>query len=237
MALPELRHVFFAGEPLAGELIERWRKLLPGRAEIVNLYGPTETTLAKCAYKIPSQSDVRPGIQPIGCAIPGAQALVLRKTGVQRCGVGELGEIVLRTPFRTLGLADARQQIFVPNPYCDDAADLLYRTGDLGRVDEDGVLEIHGRVDQQVKVNGIRIEPQEVAAALERHPRVRAAAVIPVSDRGAIELAAFVVANGELSAFELRDHAGLHLMAAMVPARFCFVDRLPFTLNGKLDIP
>ena len=162
--LHDLRWLFVAGEPLTEALICKWRRFFPEHGQMVNLYGPTETTLAKCFYPIPRQ--VSPGIQPVGYPLPETQALILGQDG-RLCGIGERGEIVLRTPFRTRGyinLPEETQRRFRKNPFRNDDTDLLYFTGDLGRYRPDGLLEISGRIDDQVKIRGVRIEPAEVMA-------------------------------------------------------------------------
>ena len=156
--LPALRLLFFAGEPLSDALIRRSHTTFPGRYEIVNLYGPTETTLVKC-FHVVSESPL-PGIQPVGRPLPETQAWVLNESS-QLCGLGEIGEIVLRTPFRTLGYANSREETdrrFRKNPFRQDDQDLVYFTGDLGRYRTDGSLDILGRRDHQVKIRGVRIE-------------------------------------------------------------------------------
>jgi amino acid adenylation domain-containing protein len=114
-----LRWLFMAGEPLSHTLVEAWRAVFPG--EVINLYGPTETTLAKSWYAIPAGAALEPGIQPIGRPLPQTQLLVLGEND-RLCGVGEPGEIVIRTPFASLGYLDAEQTRarFVPNPFRDD---------------------------------------------------------------------------------------------------------------------
>jgi amino acid adenylation domain-containing protein/non-ribosomal peptide synthase protein (TIGR01720 family) len=186
-----IRLVFMAGEPLTDALVRRWREVFDG-GRIINLYGPTETTLAKCFFVVPDPP--LPGVQPVGRTLPQTQALVLRADGRQ-CGIGEPGEIVLRTPFRTMGyLAQRDKATFLPNPFRHDPSDLLYRTGDGGRYRPDGLLEILGRLDDQVKIRGVRIEPSEVAAVLDRHQAVRTSTVLAhQDDRGQYFLAAYVV--------------------------------------------
>jgi acyl-coenzyme A synthetase/AMP-(fatty) acid ligase/acyl carrier protein len=236
VTLPELRITFFAGEPLTGALVRRWRAVCP-RSEIVNLYGPTETTLVKCWYRVPA--DAPPGGQPLGQSLPQSQALIM--AGHRLCGIHEPGEIVIRTPFRTLGYINASEETarhFFRNPFREDAGDLLYRTGDLGCVRADGLLEILGRLDDQVKIRGVRIEPNEVAAWLAGNPQVRACAVVPqLNERNEARLVAFVVpvARGAMDASTLRAFLGRKLPAAMVPAAFVEIDLLPFTANGKID--
>jgi amino acid adenylation domain-containing protein len=232
---PAIRWVFFAGEPLTDGLVRHWRAVFPG-SRIVNLYGPTETTLAKCFFEVPD--DPLPGVQPVGHPLPQTQSLVMRDD--QLCGIGEPGEIFLRTPFRTLGYLrpEANQGRFVRNPYRDDPADLVYRTGDRGRYRPDGTLEILGRIDDQVKIRGVRVEPSEVAAVLERHPAVQAAAVIAAKEEeGEAFLAAYVVpADGtRVETDTLRAHLAARLPSAFVPGSFVFLDRLPLLPNGKID--
>jgi acyl carrier protein len=238
VSLPVLRQVFFAGEPLSEALVHRWRAVFGDKAQIVNLYGPTETTLIKCYYLVPPKP--RFGVQPVGRPIPQTQVLVLTDDD-RLCGISEPGEIVLRTPFRTLGYinaAEENQRCFLRNPYRDDDNDLQYRTGDGGRYLPDGTLEILGRLDDQVKIRGVRVEPDEVTATLAQHPEVRACAVIAREDKpGEFYLAAYTVASGNqrLSALELRDYLAQRLPPALVPSAFVFLTELPLTPNGKLD--
>jgi hypothetical protein len=156
------------------------------------------------------------------------------------CGVNELGEIVLRTPYRTRGYlnaADAQERQFLANPFGSDPDDVVYRTGDLGRYRPDGNLTVLARLDQQVKIRGVRIEPDEVTAVLSRHPEVGACAVIARKDQGdEAALVAYVVSDRDrIDAPELRLFLAERLPAAQIPSAFVFLDRLPLTPNGKLD--
>ncbi|MDZ4344076.1 MAG: non-ribosomal peptide synthetase, partial [Candidatus Binatia bacterium] len=238
ISLPSLRWVFFVGEPLSDALVRQWRAAFHNAAEIVNLYGPTETTLVKCFYRVPA--DIGPGVQPVGWPIPDTQALVLAGNH-QLCGINEPGEIVLRTPFRSLGYVNApeeNQKRFVTNPFRDDPQDLIYFTGDAGCYRPDGSLEILGRLDDQVKIRGVRIEPAEVTATLARHPLVESCVVVgKKNERDETYLAAYAVASGEekSTTTELRSYLLQQLPAAMVPSVFVFLDSLPLTPNGKID--
>ncbi len=237
-SLPDMRWVFFVGEPLTDALVRQWRSTFQSAAEIVNLYGPTETTLVKCFYRVPT--DMRSGVQPVGSPITETQALVLAHDN-QLCGVNEPGEIVLRTPFRSLGYLNAQeesQKRFVKNPFCDDAEDLIYFTGDAGRYRPDGALEILGRLDDQVKIRGVRVEPAEVTAILCQHPLVASGIVIgKENERAETCLVAYVVASeqGPTTASQLRSYLLERLPTAMVPSAFVFLGSLPLTPNGKLD--
>ncbi|MDZ7967791.1 MAG: amino acid adenylation domain-containing protein [Nostoc sp. DedSLP03] len=232
-SLHNLRCLFLAGEPLKETLVLQWRDAFPQPGEIVNLYGPTETTLAKCYYQVPSKPT--PGVQPVGRTLPETQALVLSANG-QLCGIGESGEIVLRTPFRSLGYINALEEMrsrFVKNHFRNDDQDLLYYTGDRGRYLPDGSLEILGRQDYQVKIRGIRIELGEIETVLAQHPFVHQTVVIAHEER----LVAYIIPNQDSTPTisEIRSFLSTKLPQYMMPSSFVFLDSLPLTPNGKVD--
>ncbi|MCB0165298.1 MAG: amino acid adenylation domain-containing protein [Anaerolineae bacterium] len=235
--LSTLRWAFFAGEPLTETLVQQWRTAFPRSGEIVNLYGPTETTMAKCYYHVPKPA--LPGTQPVGRPLPETQLFVMKNGRL--CGISEPGEIIVRTPFRTLGYFNAAQTGFAPNPFHQDAADQIYHSGDLGRyrLDRTGqvVLEILGRLDDQIKIRGVRIEPAEIKTVLDRHAAVKSSAVSVQKTEQNLELIAYIVPNQAqpLDANELRRYLAQWLPGAMIPSRFIFLSTLPLTANGKLD--
>jgi amino acid adenylation domain-containing protein len=238
VSLAKLRRIFFAGEPLTSALIERWRKAFPLSGNIVNLYGPTETTLAKCYYQVPSEPV--DGIQPLGRPLPQTQAFVLTQDR-ELCGIGEPGEIALRTPFRSLGyinIPEENARRFVVNPFTGIPDDKLYLTGDRGIYRADGLLEFLGRLDDQVKIRGVRVEPVEIANILRACPDIASCAVMARDDgpEGLILVAYVVLAEGvEQNAGRLQEFLRQRLPAPMVPAAFVFLDSLPLTSNQKLD--
>jgi amino acid adenylation domain-containing protein len=233
-----LRYLFFAGEPLTSNLVQKWRSAFPD-TEVVNLYGPTETTLAKCFYRVKADA-LRHGVQPLGNPMPQTQALVLGRDN-QLCGIGESGEIVLRTPFRSLGYLNnekENQKHFRKNPFSADETDYLYFTGDRGRYLPDGMLEYLGRVDDQIKIRGVRVEPNEIAVTIAEHPMVHSCFVMKrENEQGQPYLAAYVVVKeqNELTVPELRTHIQQRLPAVMVPEAYVFLDTLPVTPRGKID--
>ncbi len=237
-SLPDLRWLFLSGELLTDGLVKQWRQRCGTDARIVNLYGPTETTMIRCSYVVPDE--VEPGVQPIGTPIDATQALVMSAEG-RLCGVNEPGEIVLRTPFRCLGylnLADETRARFRRNPFRDDAADLLYYTGDRGRLRADGLLAISGRLDDQVKIRGVRVEPGEVTAVLASHEAVHSCIVVARSSiAGDRELVGYVVtaAGCMLDSQQARDYLRGRLPSALVPGAYVFLDALPLLPNGKVD--
>lgn len=241
-----LEKVFFAGEPLMDSLVKQWRKVFGDHVEIVNLYGPTETTLAKCFKRVNERPD--PGVQPIGAPIPNTQVFILNRKR-QQCGLNEAGEIAIRTPFRTLGYInnpEALKDSFIVNPLRDksfDKNDIFYLTGDRGLYRTDGVIEIHGRLDQQIKIRGIRIEPGEIESVINQYDRVRENSVMaPVDKTGSKFLVAYVVPKEEVSSDnessfiqKIRAYLRECLPENLVPSAFVLLKELPLNPNGKID--
>lgn len=237
---PALRYVLLAGEPLLPSDVRRWTEVFGDRIRLVNLYGPTETTMVKLFYIVKPEDAARRSV-PVGRAMPGARALVIDENG-RPAALGAVGEIYLRTEFCTLGYyndPELTAQVFVPNPSGRDPSDLVYRTGDLGRMLDDGNIEFLGRKDQQVKIRGVRVELGEIESALLATGLVSEAAAVSRSDRlGNAYLCAYVVLKqegkeGDLEA--LRRAVAASLPSYLVPSTFVKVDRMPRTSTGKID--
>jgi amino acid adenylation domain-containing protein len=232
-----LRYTFFAGEALPGVLARSWLQVCPPKSRIVNLYGPTETTLAKSYYLLPRHSS--DATQPIGIPQPGVQLLIINRDN-QLCGIGEPGEIVIRTPYSSLGYLNPTPEDterFQINWFTQQPEDILYRTGDQGRYLPDGNISILGRLDHQIKIHGVRVELQEIESLLSRHPGVSNCAVVPYHRTAeAMELAAYIVSKQEpLDSNELRRHLALWLPITMLPSAFVSLPSLPLLPNGKID--
>jgi len=239
VSVGKLRRVFFSGEPLTAQLIHQWREAFPEAEEIINLYGPTETTMVKFYYRVPAAQPL-PAVQPVGYPQPSTQGLILGENN-QLCGIAEPGQIVIRTPFRTLGYInapEANHRQFVKNPNRDDKKDLLYYTGDRGRYRPDGSIEILGRIDHQVKIGGVRIEPGEIEAVLNQYPAVGQSLILAQEiTPGNKCLVAYIVLNREQACTnnELRDFLQQRLPNLMIPSAFVMLDAFPRTPNGKVD--
>lgn len=235
---PTLRVSLFAGEPLRGALSADWRRKVAPGSDVINLYGPTETTLAKCYYRVPH--DPSPGIQPIGRPLPETEVFIF-KGDQMLCGIGEVGEIHIQTPYRSLGYfgqPELTSERFVSNRHSRTGA-ILYRTGDLGRYRWDGEIEILGRVDRQLKIRGMRVEPDEIESALvSLDPFIANAAVIfdePTPGNGKL-LAYVAFANGEIrETSSIRAALRRILPDYMIPAHILCLPSLPLTANGKID--
>lgn len=232
-----LQYVLLAGEPLYGSDVERWRGLIPQGAELVNLYGPSETTLAKVFNRLAGQTLAPNAIVPIGQPISNTAILILKDGRL--CNVGEIGEICIKTPFRSKGYyndPELTQQHFVQNPLTPEEEDIIYKTGDLGRYQQDRCVEILGRLDRQVKVNGIRIELGEVEEVVLAHPQVSQAHVIghPMANRETMLVCYYTSSDG-LTEADLRDSLVEDLPTFMIPGLFVLMDAFPMNLNGKID--
>jgi len=237
--LRSLKYILLAGEVLHVSDVKRWTEVVGDRIRLVNLYGSTETTMVKFFHMV-EESDLSRGFIPIGKPMKGAKALVLDDQQ-NVCPPDVIGEIYIRTPFRTLGYyknPEATKEVFVKNPFNDDPNDIIYRTRDLGLLLNDGNFRFLGRSDNQVKVRGIRVELGEIENHLLNHPLVTGAVVLAREDTaGDVRLVAYIVAKQEPgpSSNELRGHLKQKLPDCMVPSAFVMLDALPLTPNGKVD--
>jgi len=236
--LAEVRHLLAGGDVLSPHHVVRALAALPPDGRLTNGYGPTETTTFALTH------DLRPGnllggSVPLGRPIQGTTCDVLDSTGRPTpIGVpGELwigGQGVARGYRGDPELSAERFQVDPSRP-----AGRRYRSGDRVRYRPDGTLEFLGRLDRQLKVRGVRVEPAEVEQALRAHPALADAAVIAHERApGDLALAAYVVpARGSITPgpAALRQYAVEHLPAAMVPLAWVVLPQLPLTANGKLD--
>lgn len=234
--LPGLRMLALAGEPLYGADVAAWRAVAGDAAQMVNLYGPSETTLAKAFHRI--GHDVAPhAIVPLGQPISNTALLILRNGRL--CEIGEIGELHIHTPFASNGYfrnPELTASAFVPNPLAPDGAVKVYRTGDLARYLPDRSIEFVGRADRQVKVNGVRIELPEIEAAMRAHPGITesAAHTFRLAD-GENVLVGYYTANTVLDAPAVRAQMQEALPDSMLPAYLVQLPEFPRNLNGKID--
>jgi hypothetical protein len=232
-----LKWAVMAGEPLFPSDVKRWMDVFGARVRLFNIYGTTEASILKLFYEVKPEDVERPLI-PVGKPIRGAAVMLLDQHG-QPCGVGDVGEVYIRTPYRAHGYynePERTKEVFVRNPFNDDPADLLQRTGDFGRLLGDGNLELLGRRDQQVKVRGVRVELGEIENLLRGHEGVADVAVVDRDDAdGNKFLVAYVTMSNGTRAEELRPYLAERLPEAMLPSAFVELEQLPRTLNGKID--
>lgn len=232
--LDELRYLFWGGEALGSTLYGQIRQVAPNACS-VNFYGTTETPQAMAFHPIDPAADNSK--IPLGKGIEGAQLLVVNEAN-QLAGEGQVGEILIRSPYLSMGYwGDTTQthQRYVINPFTQAESDICYRTGDLGSYRADGSVTFLGRGDSQVKIRGHRIELAEIEGALARHPQVKQCVVLADTEGPSTKLVAYCVASAAVATLALREHAASQLPDYMVPALFVLVDAIPITPNGKVD--
>ncbi|MEU3822374.1 amino acid adenylation domain-containing protein [Streptomyces sp. NPDC030392] len=195
-ALASLRLLILGGEAVRPEPLAAWRARVP-HVRVCNAYGPTETTVTATTYDVLPGADDPRGTVPIGGPLGARRAYVVDERG-EAVAAGETGELLIGGPELArgyLGRPGLTAERFVPDPF-GGTGGRLYRTGDLVRRRPDGRLEFVGRVDDQVKVRGFRVELGEVEAVLRECPGVAAAAVAARPDAsGSLSLAGYVVAG------------------------------------------
>ncbi len=229
-SLPAVRLIALAGDRMLYADAFALRRLA-ARSRIVNFYGATETPQAQAYHEIDFGTD--PAVLeshpvPVGRGIDGAELLVLDRAG-NPAGVGELGEVLIRSRHLSQGYLD-------PRLTAQRFGDLFFRTGDLGRFGPDGTVTLAGRADDQVKIRGYRVELGEVEARLLEHPDVRTACVTAVVHGGELQPQAYVVpTRAGVRAAALLDHLRRHLPEYAVPADVVLLASLPLTANGKVD--
>lgn len=227
-----LRILLVGGDALSPRHIQAVRKKCTS-LNIVNGYGPTENTTFSTCFLI--NHDYEKNI-PIGSPISNSTAYILDENcNIMPIGMpGELcvgGDGVARG---YLNRPELTAEKFIQNPF--DTTDKLYRTGDLAMWLEDGNIEFLGRIDQQVKIRGFRVELQEIENHLLKHNDIKDIVIVAKLDKNNNKyLCAYFVANRELSVPELREHISNSLPEYMVPSYFVQLQKLPITLNGKVD--
>ena len=235
--LPRLRRFLFCGETLAPEVASQLLDRFPA-AEVWNTYGPTEATVATTSIQITRAILDRYSPLPIGYPMLGGRVVVMDEQR-RELPAGERGEIVISGPNVSPG--------YLNRPELNETAffhldgQRAYRTGDWGRY-RDGMLFFEGRIDNQIKLHGHRIEPADVEANLRALAGVRDAVVLPVLRQGAVDsLAAFVILNEQPPrsdfqlACELKAQMIERLPAYMIPRKFSFMESFPMNANGKAD--
>lgn len=235
--LSELRLLVLSGEPCTPGLLAKVHHALPGLQRVVNQYGPTEATLTTTV------ADLNPSLhqESVGIGVPMAGTTVkVLDPALRPVPVGVFGEVhiggagVSRGYRNRPGLTAA---VYLPDP-AGLPGRRMYRTGDMARWLADGTLEFRSRLDRQVKVRGVRVEPAEVEAVLADHPQVGSAAVEARPDGpNGWRLAGYAqrVPGDGVTEAELRRHLEAYLPYAMIPAELLVLDTLPLLGNGKVD--
>ncbi len=246
-----LKYVLLSGERVEPVYLVNWYNTFDQRIQLVNLWGPSETTMIKTFYFL-SKADLNKEIIPVGKPMKGSRVIVLNEN-MEVCKDRTVGELYIRTPHRTYGYYNDPQQNqerFIRNPFNDNPDDLVYKTGDLGRILPDDNIEVLGRIDRQVKIRGIRIEMEEIESVLLKHPSIKEAVVTKAEMTGDREfLYAYVTLkpdtatteteeiqwNEESLSIALRSYLSGQLPTYMIPSHFLILETMLRNLNGKVN--
>ena len=235
-----MRLVVVSSEAWRNEQYVAFRRLCGPETRLVNSYGLTEATIDSTWFEAEPDAQLPPErFVPIGRPLDNTRIYVLDKH-LEPTPIGLPGELCVGGEPVAVGYLNRPEltaERFPPDPYSDDPGAKLYRTGDLVRWLPEGGIEFLGRTDRQLKIRGFRTEPGEIEAVLERHPDVRATAVVDRKDpRGEVRLVAYVeAAAGGPEPAELRDMVSNEVPNYMVPSAYLTLAELPLTPNGKVD--
>ncbi|HLI05587.1 MAG TPA: amino acid adenylation domain-containing protein [Ktedonobacteraceae bacterium] len=237
-SLQGVTHVLTGGEALSVTHVRRALAALP-TTQFSNGYGPHESTTFACCYAIPRPLSETGRSIPIGRPIGNTRVYVLDRY-LTPVPIGVPGELYIGGAGVARGYMkrpDLTHERFIADPFSDEPGAHLYKTGDRVRYLPDGTIEFLGRLDQQVKLRGFRIEPGEIEVTLGLHPAVREA-LVRAQERGGKRLVAYVVPfqGQQVVTEELRRFLKDHLPEYMVPSDFVLLDALPMTPNGKVDV-
>jgi len=240
-ALPStLRLVIVGTEQVKSEKLALWQKLVNNSVRWINAYGPTEATIGATIYE-PVNRQENPELPniSIGRPIDNTQIYLLDKH-LNPTPIGVPGELYIGgigVARGYLNRPDLTAQKFISDPFSNQAQSRLYRTGDLARYLANGDIEYLGRVDNQVKVRGFRIELEEIEIALAQHPAVRETVVLAQETQaGDRQLIAYIASNKEqLTTKELRNFLKKQLPEYMIPSAFVLLETLPRMPSGKVD--
>lgn len=226
-----LKKVILGGEALLAKQLNIWRKAMPN-VQYINLYGPTEVTVDCTYYKIQKDFMDHEAI-PIGIACENKQVLLLDEK-LKAVQTGEVGEICVRGTGLAKGYyndTEKTKNAFIQNPLNPYYPDIIYRTGDLGRIGEDGMIYFETRKDGQIKHMGYRIEMGEIERALNSFEKIKSAVCIFKKEEDKI----VCVYEGDATDAEIVNHIKELVPKYMYPNKFLKLDLMPYNANGKVD--
>lgn len=233
--LDSLRYLIFGGEMLNPRKLAEWKQYHP-QVQIINMYGITETTV-HVTYKEIGDDEIASGISDIGLPIPTLGIYLLQ--GNQLCGVGMPGELCVYGAGLSSGYLNRNEltnEKFVSIPKLTD--EIIYRSGDLARIQENGNIEYLGRIDQQVKISGFRIELKEIENAILKQNQydIKECVVIDRIDNGGNRnLFAYLVYQDQVDFSLIKKEIKQILPSYMIPMYWTTIEKIPITKNGKLD--
>jgi non-ribosomal peptide synthetase component F len=228
----KVNKILFSGEVMPFKHLKEWHSHLP-QAMLVNLYGPTEIT-CNCTYFVLDENWQEREFLPIGKAFPNRNVFLLDENNNEVTDTESVGEICVAGTSVSLGYYNNKEQTekaFVQNPLNNEYREIIYKTGDMAKYDDDGNLCFRGRKDFQIKYMGHRIEIEEIEKAMESVGNIKRACC--VFDEAKSRLYGFYV--GDMDKKEFHHLLREKLPEFMVPSALRNIDEMPLTKNGKID--
>ncbi len=231
----DVRLVHLGGEAVSTHDFALFKRYFPANCVLLNNISSTEVSCYRQFFAT-HETEIKGDLMPIGYPVPDKQVSLLDEQG-QPTPIGEVGEIVVKSPYLALGYwgrPELTTQMFLSDR--EGSTNRIYHTGDLGRMDADGCLYHLGRKDNQVKVRGQRVDLGEIEATLHTHPSVKEVAIIARSEPE-INLAAYIVPVSAQPVTDetLRSDLRQKLPDYMIPASFTLLDEMPLLPNGKIN--
>jgi len=223
--------ILLAGEKIQTQETRQWQGLFPN-TRFYNFYGASETTMIRTFHPIDPGYEYGPTI-PAGIPIGETKVAVIKNNRI--CAPGEVGEVYIKTPYATLGYFNDKiltRKVFIQNPL-NPEDDLVYKTGDMGRINRQGLLEITGRSDQQVKINGIRVELSAIEDAIIRQPGIDQ--VVVLQSEADQQLAACYTTSQPVDLAAIKQQLTRQLAPYQLPVHWVKFERFPLTPHGKID--
>ncbi|MBQ1815857.1 MAG: AMP-binding protein, partial [Ruminococcus sp.] len=227
-----LRKLIFSGSVMPCKYLKIWQEHLPD-VLYVNQYGPTEAT-ASCTYYVVEEKVDDDTVLPIGKPYDNYRVFLLNEDNTPT-KQGEQGEICVTGPILALGYYGNHEQtdkVFMQNPLNDKYRELIYKTGDLGSFDENGVLHFHGRKDRQIKHLGHRIELGEIEETAKKIAGVTDCCALYYKEKATL----YLFYTGDAGAKDITIYFRQNMPAFMVPRKLVALEKLPALPNGKTDM-
>jgi D-alanine--poly(phosphoribitol) ligase subunit 1 len=237
--LPSVRRFMFGGEGFPIARLARFYEAFAGKAELINCYGPTETSCICSCFRITEAAlDISEGLAPLGRLNPDFSYRILDED-LKPVAAGHVGELWLGGPCVGLGYlnnAEETARRFCQDPLIDGYCARLYRTGDLVALDEQtGLLRFRGRADNQVKIRGYRVELEEIDHAMASIPGVLQGIAIALRDANGSSRLVAAYTGEQFADTDLLARCSERLPTYMVPSRYTWLETIPTNANGKAD--
>ncbi|MEL6535468.1 MAG: condensation domain-containing protein [Bacteroidota bacterium] len=234
--LPKLQHVLLAGEPLYARDAQQWNEGVGKHAQLVNLYGASESTMIKTFHRITEIPENPAHPLHVGHPIEKAFVIILNAKG-ELCRIGEVGDIYIKSHYLTKGYfndPEKTAKAFVQNPMTD-TPEIVYKTGDLGSYRKDRSLELAGRKDDIVKVNGFGVSLKEVERALLGYGNIYQVVVLKHDDTQAGSDLVCYYTGVEHAPGDLKEYFRTQINDKLIPSYFIHMEEFPLTINGKVN--